>query len=101
MEQNQNYDTGLQSLITIATFYGIHADIENIQHEFMAGKEKANIDVPVIEDPEEFVKFFKNKKDKVCVVKHSVSRLIYMGYQRLRCQRYYNRAMEHSLLSQK
>lgn len=44
MEQNQNYDTGLQSLITIATFYGIHADIENIQHEFMAGKEKANID---------------------------------------------------------
>ena len=35
-------------------------------------KEKANIDVPVIEDPEEFVKFFKNKKDKVCVVKHSM-----------------------------
>ena len=35
-------------------------------------KEKANIDVPVIEDPEEFVKFFKNKKDKVCVIKHSM-----------------------------
>jgi superfamily II DNA or RNA helicase len=35
-------------------------------------KEKANIDVPVIEDENEFVKFFKNKKDKVCVVKHSM-----------------------------
>ena len=35
-------------------------------------KEKANIDVPVIEDPEDFVKFFKNKKDKVCVIKHSM-----------------------------
>lgn len=34
-------------------------------------KEKANIDVPVIEDPEDFVKFFKGK-DKVCVVKHSM-----------------------------
>jgi superfamily II DNA or RNA helicase len=35
-------------------------------------KEKANIDVPVIEDENEFVEFFKNKKDKVCVVKHSM-----------------------------
>ena len=34
-------------------------------------KEKANIDVPVIEDAEEFVNFFKGK-DKVCVVKHSM-----------------------------
>jgi hypothetical protein len=34
-------------------------------------KEKANIDVPVIEDAEEFVDFFKGK-DKVCVVKHSM-----------------------------
>ena len=35
-------------------------------------KEKAGIDVPVIEDPEEFVNFFRNKKDKVCVIKHSM-----------------------------
>ena len=34
-------------------------------------KEKANIDVPVIEDAEEFIKFFKGT-DKVCVVKHSM-----------------------------
>ena len=35
-------------------------------------KEKANIDVPVIEDADDFVEFFKNKKDKVCIIKHSM-----------------------------
>ena len=35
-------------------------------------KEKANIDVPVIENENNFVEFFKNKKDKVCIVKHSM-----------------------------
>ena len=35
-------------------------------------KDKAGIDVPVIENAEDFVDFFKNKKDRVCVVKHSM-----------------------------
>ena len=35
-------------------------------------KEKAGLDVPVIEDAEDFVNFFKNKKDKVCIIKHSM-----------------------------
>lgn len=34
-------------------------------------KEKAGIDIPVIEDAEEFVNFFKNKS-KICVIKHSM-----------------------------
>ena len=34
-------------------------------------KEKANIDVPVIEDENDFVEFFKGN-DKVCVIKHSM-----------------------------
>ena len=34
-------------------------------------KEKAGIDVPVIEDPEEFVNFFKSK-EKICIIKHSM-----------------------------
>lgn len=34
-------------------------------------KSKANLDVRVIEDPEEFVKFFKSK-EKVCIIKHSM-----------------------------
>lgn len=34
-------------------------------------KEKANIDVPVIEDENDFVEFFKSS-NKVCIVKHSM-----------------------------
>lgn len=34
-------------------------------------KEKANIDVPVIETPNDFVGFFKGK-DRVCIIKHSM-----------------------------
>ena len=34
-------------------------------------REKAGIEVPVIEDPEDFVNFFKGK-EKVCIVKHSM-----------------------------
>ena len=34
-------------------------------------KEKANLNVPVIEDENEFVEFFKGK-EKVCIIKHSM-----------------------------
>lgn len=34
-------------------------------------KEKAGLDVEVIEDPDDFVKFFKGNK-KVCIIKHSM-----------------------------
>lgn len=34
-------------------------------------KEKAGLDVPVIEDPDKFVEFFKGE-DKVCIIKHSM-----------------------------
>lgn len=34
-------------------------------------KEKANLDVPVIEEAEDFVRFFKGK-GKVCIIKHSM-----------------------------
>ena len=34
-------------------------------------KEKAGMEVPVIEDAEDFVKFFKGK-EKVCIIKHSM-----------------------------
>ena len=35
-------------------------------------KEKAGMTVPIIEDENDFVEFFKNKKDKVCIIKHSM-----------------------------